>query len=163
MRITVEYAAQIKRAAGRASDTFDFGNDAKVDDVLDRIAQEHGEAMNGLLFDDERNLHPSILLFIGDEQVRETQSHTIKDGEVLAILAPISGGLNGNKKRKPTKPEPAFDAIRVELRKSYFFLPLPFPFPPPSLEGAGAPRTGMAPPIRLPIVSRSDSPVTRFT
>ena len=92
MRITVEYAAQVKRAAGQSAETFECETPCTVRDLLDRVADRHGEALARLLFDDNRRLHPSILLFIGDSQVRGENQRELKDGDVLTILSPISGG-----------------------------------------------------------------------
>jgi sulfur-carrier protein len=92
MRITVEYAAQIKRAAGRGTETFECDSPCTVQDLLCRVADQHGETLGNLLFDNDRRLHSSILLFVGDSQVRSDQPRELKDGDVLTILSPISGG-----------------------------------------------------------------------
>lgn len=92
MRVTVEYAAQIKRAAGQAAETFECDSPCTVQDVLDRVADRHGETIGGLLFEENRRVHPSILLFVGDSQVKSDEPRELKDGDVLTILSPISGG-----------------------------------------------------------------------
>jgi molybdopterin converting factor small subunit len=92
MQITVEYAAQIKRAAGKASESFNFHAPCSVQVVLRKVAERHGDPLETLLFDVDRRLHPSILLFVGDAQVRWDQSIELKDRDVLTILSPISGG-----------------------------------------------------------------------
>lgn len=92
MQITVEYAAQIKRAAGQATETFECDSPCTVQDVLCRVADRHGESLSHLLFDEDRRLHPSILLFVGDSQVRWDQPRELQDRDVLTILSPISGG-----------------------------------------------------------------------
>ncbi len=92
MRITVEYAAQIKRAAGRASETFEWETSCTVQDVLHRIVERHGEPLGALLFDGQGQLHPSILLFVGDSQIRWEAACELQDRDVLTILSPISGG-----------------------------------------------------------------------
>lgn len=92
MKIQVEYAAQIKRAAGLSAETFEWESPCTVQDVLNRVVEKHGEPMQQLLFDANRQLHPSILLFIGDTQVRSDQHRQLRDGDVLTILSPISGG-----------------------------------------------------------------------
>jgi hypothetical protein len=48
--------------------------------------------LDTFLFDAERRLHASILLFVGDAQVRWDQSFELSDRDVLTILSPISGG-----------------------------------------------------------------------
>jgi molybdopterin converting factor small subunit len=92
MHITVEYAAQIKRAAGLSVETFECHSPCTVRDILDRVAQRHGESLSLLLFDEDRKLHPSILLFLGDSQVRPDEPRELQDHDTLTILSPISGG-----------------------------------------------------------------------
>lgn len=92
MHITVEYAAQIKRAAGLAMESFECNPPCTVKDILDRVAERHGEKLRALLFDKDRRLHPSILLFLGETQVRPDEKRELKDHDVLTILSPISGG-----------------------------------------------------------------------
>lgn len=92
MQFTVEYAAQIKRAAGRASEVFESESPCTVENALRRAAERHGDAMKTLLFNGDDGLHPSILLFVGDAQVRWEERRELKDGDVLTILSPISGG-----------------------------------------------------------------------
>ena len=92
MRITVEYAAQIKRAAGRASETFEWETSCTVQDVLHGIVRRHGEPLGSLLFHENGQLHPSILLFVGDSQIRWESACELQDRDVLTILSPISGG-----------------------------------------------------------------------
>ncbi len=92
MHVTVEYAAQIKRAVGLAVETFECDGSCTVKDVLDRVAERHGDRLRTLLFNGDRKLHPSILLFVGDSQVRSDEPRVLKDHDVLTILSPISGG-----------------------------------------------------------------------
>jgi molybdopterin converting factor small subunit len=92
MQITVEYAAQIKRAAGQAGETFECDSPCTVEDLLHCVADRHGEPLSNLLFDSNRRLHPSILLFVGDSQIRWDEPRQLQDRDVLTILSPISGG-----------------------------------------------------------------------
>lgn len=92
MQITIEYAAQIKRAAGQASETFECDEPCTVQEAVERVAKRHGEELESLLFDGHRQLHPSILLFTGDTQIRWDEPKELRDGDVLTILSPISGG-----------------------------------------------------------------------
>jgi molybdopterin converting factor small subunit len=92
MRITVEYAAQVKRAAGAASETVEMDGPAPVREVLSRVAQRHGSALRELLLDAEGQPRPSILLFVGDRQVRGDDPTRLDGSEPLTIIPPISGG-----------------------------------------------------------------------
>ena len=92
MQVTVEYAAQVKRAAGVASEDVEVGQPCTVQDLVSRVASDHGEPLNHLLFDSDGSLHPSILLFVGDGQVRWQTAVELRENDVVTILSPISGG-----------------------------------------------------------------------
>lgn len=92
MRITVEYAAQLKRAAGRPSEEVDLPDGSTVQDAADRIAAQHGDGLRSLLLDGTGRVHPSVLVFVGDEQVRRCAERTLGDGAVVTFASPISGG-----------------------------------------------------------------------
>ncbi|MEX0704821.1 MAG: MoaD/ThiS family protein [Planctomycetales bacterium] len=92
MHVTLEYAAQIKRAAGVASETFDLPEGGTVHDLLRRAAEAHGDGLRRLLFDAEGRMHPSLLVFVGDVQVRGSDAATLSPGDRITVLPPISGG-----------------------------------------------------------------------
>jgi len=92
MQITVEYAAQLKRAAGVASESVDLDEPSTFSQLLERVADKHGDPLRGLLFDENDRVHPSLLLFLGDEQIRGDASIELSDGDVVSLLTPISGG-----------------------------------------------------------------------
>ena len=92
MQITVEYTAQVKRAAGVASESIDVDSECSVQDLLKQIANRHGDPLAGLLLGDAGSLSPSILLFVNDEQVRWETLRLLHENDVVTILSPISGG-----------------------------------------------------------------------
>ncbi len=92
MKINVEYAAHVKRAAGVRGDEVELDSPATLADVVAEIAKLRGEALSGTLLTVDCALHPSILVFVGDRQVRNAADHQISDGDVVTFLSPISGG-----------------------------------------------------------------------
>ena len=92
MKITVEYAAQVKRAAGVGSEVVEVDDGYSVQQLVQHVAQQHGDTLSTLLFDADRNFHPSLLLFVGDNQIRWDTEAPLNDGDVVTILSPISGG-----------------------------------------------------------------------
>ncbi len=92
MQITVEYAAQVKRAAGVASETIDIDESASLSDLVTQIVANRDEALRTVLLDGESNIHRSILVFVDDEQVRESDAVKLTDGQTVTFLSPISGG-----------------------------------------------------------------------
>jgi sulfur-carrier protein len=92
MQITVEYAAQLKRAAGTGREIVELGPAATLSELVQRVAERHGDALKPLLLDASGGLHPSILVFVNDEQCRDAAGRALKDGDTVALLPPISGG-----------------------------------------------------------------------
>lgn len=92
MQITVEYASQVKRAVGVASELFDVDAGAGVDDVLRLIGKRHGEAVRELLFDERQEVHPALLIFHEQARVPAGQQVALSDGDTITIMSAISGG-----------------------------------------------------------------------
>ena len=92
MKVTIEYAAQVKRIAGVGSETVEIDSQSTVQAAIRQAAEIHGSEFRNIVLDSEGQLHPSILLFVGDEQVRWDQEFELQDGNVVTLLSPISGG-----------------------------------------------------------------------
>jgi len=92
MNVTVEYTAQLKRAAGCATESVELDGDFTLDNLVSQIAQRHGDAVSSILLHEEGGVHPSILVFVGNEQVRPNDDSHLKDGDVVSFVSPISGG-----------------------------------------------------------------------
>ncbi|MAT16894.1 MAG: hypothetical protein CMJ46_16665 [Planctomyces sp.] len=92
MRVTVEYMAQIKRAAGTGREEIELPDGTLLSDALTQLAESHGDPLAGMVLDGEGKPITSLLLFLGDEQVRLEANPTLTDGAQLTISTPISGG-----------------------------------------------------------------------
>ena len=92
MKLRVEYEAQVKKAAGVASEDLEIEDASTLSSVLQKITESRGDALHSMLLDSEGNLQKAILLFHGDRQIRWDESPEFSDGDVLTILSPISGG-----------------------------------------------------------------------
>ena len=92
MRITVEYAAQLRQAAGTSREELDLDPGCTPADLVRRIAAAHGDPLSPLLLDPTGNPRRSILLFVGDDQVRSNTPVELRDGDSVTLLSPVSGG-----------------------------------------------------------------------
>lgn len=92
MQVTIEYAAQVKQAAGVGSETVSVDEGCSVQELIRRTAEAHGEEFRRLVLDGDGRLHPSILLFVGDDQVRWETPVALKEADVVTLLSPVSGG-----------------------------------------------------------------------
>jgi molybdopterin converting factor small subunit len=92
MRVTVRYLAQLKQAAGTAAEEVHLDAPCSAADLVLRLAQGRGERLQRLLVDARGGLHPTVLVFVGEEQVPPGAEHRLRDGDVLTLLLPIAGG-----------------------------------------------------------------------
>lgn len=92
MKITVKYSAQARIATGRGSEEIDLDEPTTVHDLVIRLARQHGTAFRRLALDANGCPHPSLLVAIGDDQVRPSDHRKLASGEVVSIIPPISGG-----------------------------------------------------------------------
>lgn len=92
MRIVVKYMAQLKQAAGAASETVEVESRCSAEEILRRLAEKHGESYRRVVLDSQGGVRRALLVFVGNEQVRADAPRTFHDGEELTILAPMSGG-----------------------------------------------------------------------
>jgi molybdopterin converting factor small subunit len=91
MRIGIRYMAQIKMAAGVAIEVLDLPGPTLVGQVLAALAERHA-GIRPLLLTDQGRVQPTLLLFLGDEQITADQEAPRRDGDVLTILTPMAGG-----------------------------------------------------------------------
>ena len=92
MNVTIEYAAQIKRAAGVASEQVTLDDDATLRAAVQAAIERHDESFRSVLLNADGDIHPSILVFVGEEQVRPDADPSLNDGDRITLLSPISGG-----------------------------------------------------------------------
>ena len=92
MKIKVEYTAQMKVAAGVASEDLDVEASCSIKELLKIAADKHGEKLYELIFDSNSAVRPSILIALNDEQVYMDKPVTLKENDHVALLSPMAGG-----------------------------------------------------------------------
>jgi molybdopterin converting factor small subunit len=92
MRITVHYLAQLKKAAGAGSEDIVVDAGCTVAALLTQLAQRHGQTIRALLTDERGKPQPSLLVFVGDDQVRTLEGRGLNEGDVVTLLTPMAGG-----------------------------------------------------------------------
>jgi len=92
MKVTVKYSAQARLATGRASEEIDLDEPVTVHDLVIRLSRQHGTAFRRLALDANGCPHPSLLVVIGDDQVRPNDHRKLAAGDQVTIMSPISGG-----------------------------------------------------------------------
>lgn len=91
MQITIQYSAQARNLVGKASEVIDLDGPRSIRDVLVQLGQKHAD-LRRLLLTEQGGPHPSLLLFVGEEQVDANAARMLQAGDVLCILPPIAGG-----------------------------------------------------------------------
>jgi molybdopterin converting factor small subunit len=92
MNIRVDYAAQVKLAAGVASEKVELKEGTSLKDLLMQLAMQRGDGFRKLLFGEDGGIRSSILLSVNDEQVFVGDAPALQAGDVVAVLSPMSGG-----------------------------------------------------------------------
>ena len=92
MDIVIEYVAQMRDAAGVASETVSLATPASAQDVVRDAAQRRGGRLAELLLDEAGVLRPSAIVFVGDGQIDWNTPCALSDGARVTILAPLAGG-----------------------------------------------------------------------
>lgn len=92
MKITLQYETQIKRAVGTGAETIEAADGADAAEVLRTAAERHDESVRAMLLTDNGQLRPSLLMFVGDQQVSRQTSVPLTDGDTVTVMLPISGG-----------------------------------------------------------------------
>lgn len=92
MKVTVKYLAQAREAAGRSSEVVELDGPTTLHDLVVLLARAHGAAFARLALDASGCPHASLLVAIGDEQVRPGDARKLAAGETVTIMTPISGG-----------------------------------------------------------------------
>ncbi len=82
--------AQIKRSAGCSLEQVETAGAATLREFLRCLGNRHGPAFRELLLDANDEPRKSLLFFVGDEHA--DLSSSLRDGDALTILAPMSGG-----------------------------------------------------------------------
>jgi molybdopterin converting factor small subunit len=90
MEVTVHYLAQLRRAAGCASERLDVEPGLTVASLFHRLANAHGDSFRTLLFGSHDRPHAALLVFLGDQPAEP--SSALYDSAEVTILTPMAGG-----------------------------------------------------------------------
>jgi len=92
MKITIQYWAQARQAANAPSETIDVVSHCSIAQLLQHLADRHGDALRRIILSADSRPHPSIVLVLRDQQVPPDSSTPLRDGDTLDIIPPIAGG-----------------------------------------------------------------------
>ena len=90
MQVTVHYFAQLKRAAGVASETVTLESGVTLGQLLQRLAAQHSDTFRAMALDAAGRPLRTLLFAVGDEQA--DLHRVLNDHDVVTLLAPMAGG-----------------------------------------------------------------------
>ena len=97
MRITVQFAAQIRQAAGTGSTIVETADGMNVNQLVCHVADGSNDTLKNLLLSSDNMLQPALLVFVNDKLIQRSRkpapcSVTLSDGDVVTLMSPMSGG-----------------------------------------------------------------------
>ncbi|MBI3410531.1 MAG: MoaD/ThiS family protein [Planctomycetes bacterium] len=92
MKIAVKYLAQLKKAAGMGIEDVAVDPGCSVANLVRGLAANDDGTLRPLLLDPQGRPHASLLIFVGDEQVRAAEDRFLREGDVVTLLTPMAGG-----------------------------------------------------------------------
>jgi molybdopterin converting factor small subunit len=92
MKVAVKYLAQVRQAAGCPAEAVELEGGCSLGELVRRLAERHGDPLRRLLLGPAGAPHDSLLLFVGEEQVRCESGRELRDGDVVTVLTPMAGG-----------------------------------------------------------------------
>ena len=92
MRITIQYEAQARRAAGIRAETIDLPDGGTPHDGILQATVMHGDSLRPVLLTAAGEIQPTLLVFVNDVQVLPEKHGPLSDGDTLTLMTPISGG-----------------------------------------------------------------------
>jgi molybdopterin synthase catalytic subunit len=90
MKVRVRYLTQLKQAAGTGAEEIELPGPCVVEQLLAHLAERHAP-LRRLLLSGGRP-QPTILVFVGDEQV--APSAALGEGAEVTLLSPVAGGAS---------------------------------------------------------------------
>jgi molybdopterin converting factor small subunit len=91
MKVTIRYLAQMRHAAGTASEHVETAPGSTARSLVVSLAKDRGDPLRAALLTPEGTLRPSVLLFVADRQVG-ADDVALHDGDDIVVLSPIAGG-----------------------------------------------------------------------
>ncbi len=92
IRVTVEYWAQLRDAAGCGSQTLRVPASCTLSQLLMELAARNGETFRRLLLDDAGHPRRSNLMVLGQQTISAPASLILRDGDRITLLSPLAGG-----------------------------------------------------------------------
>ena len=92
MKVTVEYFAQARAAAGLVREIVEVPAPCTAQALVARLARDRGNRLAALLLTEDGQLSGSVLLAVGERQVFSNEPLALSDGDEVLVMPAVSGG-----------------------------------------------------------------------
>lgn len=92
MIVRVEYTAQLKAALGVGEESVEVNDRCSPAQLFGQLAERHGERFRAMVMDENGKKLPWIMLAVGGEAVGFDSPRKLRDGDLVSIMTPMSGG-----------------------------------------------------------------------
>ena len=92
MQITLNYLAQVRRAAGVETERIAAGDAADIRSVLVEAAGRHGPEFRALILDESGHIRPSVMVLVNGVPADREKPHVLSGGDTVSILTAMAGG-----------------------------------------------------------------------
>lgn len=94
MKITLQFEAQLRRAAGVASLTMDVAEAASLSEAIRGASEQLPVELTRQILESDGTIRRSLLCFVNQKPVSSEQQRTqsLQEGDCVLLCPPISGG-----------------------------------------------------------------------
>jgi molybdopterin converting factor small subunit len=92
MKITIMLNAQMKRAAGVDTLDIELDENARFNDLIEHIKSLSVKKLNDFMFNNQQLVRYLLFVLNLNKQIRAEENIILKDGDIISIISPISGG-----------------------------------------------------------------------
>ena len=92
MNVEISYYAQIRLAAGGASERATVAAGTTVVALLTTLAARHGDTFRRLVLDDANRPRPGIIVLVNDRPVASGADPALAEGDRVSLFSPVAGG-----------------------------------------------------------------------
>ena len=92
MTISFTYTAQLADAAEQSSESIELADGTTAADAISSIAERHNPRFSELLFADDGQLRPSVLVVHNGTQTTRPGATVLGNGDTVMLITPMAGG-----------------------------------------------------------------------
>ena len=92
MNIHIEFLAQLGVLAGGRHRNLEVSGACTAQEAIRAVLADDAVELRSLVFDSQGDLKPSLLVFVGEEQLDWQQPTALQPNDTIVLATPIAGG-----------------------------------------------------------------------